>query len=288
MARRTGSADLPLHGGRVPPWLAERMASLGAIICQAIVHHYGRDEFLQRPVASLLVPVVRRRDGHGLAFVRHHHERHRRPEARTGAAAGRTRHPCLRRTRQALAQDAGRADRARRSHRPRCAGPDARQPPRRQSRQRRRAGRLRSLSARFFRHRRRPLDRRAAGHERRQAPGAPLPLAFRRRCPSFVEEPHSAIDGPSAGRHRQSDRPARGRSRAGAARPAGEPRPRSHRRRICGAVGRHRAERSRELPHLVMPAHHDVRSSDVFTRRLHGTLAAAAERGPGRLSRSCC
>jgi len=29
-----------------------------------------------------------------------------------------------------------------------------------------------------------------------------------------------------------------------------------------------------------MPTHHDVRSSDVFTRRLHGTLAAAAERGP--------
>ena len=29
-----------------------------------------------------------------------------------------------------------------------------------------------------------------------------------------------------------------------------------------------------------MPAHHDVRASDVFTRRLHGTLAAAAERGP--------
>src|SRR3984893_11788658 len=48
MVRRTGSADLPLHGGRVPPWLAERMASLGAIVCQAIVHHYGRDEFLQR------------------------------------------------------------------------------------------------------------------------------------------------------------------------------------------------------------------------------------------------
>ena len=34
------------------------------------------------------------------------------------------------------------------------------------------------------------------------------------------------------------------------------------------------------LPYLIMPAHHDVRSSDVFTRRLHGTLAAAAERGP--------
>src|ERR1700694_2406442 len=48
MARRSGSADLPLHGGRVPPWLAARMASLGAIVCQAIVHHYGRDEFLRR------------------------------------------------------------------------------------------------------------------------------------------------------------------------------------------------------------------------------------------------
>src|SRR6059058_3873288 len=48
MARRTGSADLPLHGGRVPSWLAARMASLGAIVCQAIVHRYGRDEFLRR------------------------------------------------------------------------------------------------------------------------------------------------------------------------------------------------------------------------------------------------
>jgi uncharacterized protein len=37
MAKRSGSADLPLHGGRVP-----------AVITQAIVHHYGRDEFLQR------------------------------------------------------------------------------------------------------------------------------------------------------------------------------------------------------------------------------------------------
>jgi hypothetical protein len=40
MARRTGSADLPLHGGRVPPWLATRMS---ADITQTIVHHYGRE-----------------------------------------------------------------------------------------------------------------------------------------------------------------------------------------------------------------------------------------------------
>ena len=48
MANRSGTAILPLHGGRVPPWLATRMSSLGAVIAQAIVHHYGRDEFLRR------------------------------------------------------------------------------------------------------------------------------------------------------------------------------------------------------------------------------------------------
>lgn len=48
MAQRSGSADLPLHGGRVPAWLAERMAKLGAVICQAIVEEYGRDELLAR------------------------------------------------------------------------------------------------------------------------------------------------------------------------------------------------------------------------------------------------
>ena len=34
------------------------------------------------------------------------------------------------------------------------------------------------------------------------------------------------------------------------------------------------------LPHLVMPDHHDVRSGDVILRRLHGTLAAAADAAP--------
>jgi len=48
MSRRSGSADLPLHGGHVPKWLADRMTRLGALIAEAIVHHYGRDEFLRR------------------------------------------------------------------------------------------------------------------------------------------------------------------------------------------------------------------------------------------------
>jgi hypothetical protein len=38
--------------------------------------------------------------------------------------------------------------------------------------------------------------------------------------------------------------------------------------------------RARELPHLCLPAHHDVTAGDVVLRRLHGALAAAADRGP--------
>jgi hypothetical protein len=48
LAARAGTADLPLHGGLVPKWLAERMTRLGAVICEAIVHHYGRDELIRR------------------------------------------------------------------------------------------------------------------------------------------------------------------------------------------------------------------------------------------------
>src|SRR5260370_38499295 len=48
MARKAGSADLPLHSGHVPRWLSDRMMRLGAVITHAIVHHYGRDEFLRR------------------------------------------------------------------------------------------------------------------------------------------------------------------------------------------------------------------------------------------------
>jgi hypothetical protein len=48
MAHRAGSADLPLHGGRVPKWLGDRMTRLGTVITQAIAHEYGRDELLRR------------------------------------------------------------------------------------------------------------------------------------------------------------------------------------------------------------------------------------------------
>src|SRR6202158_1016535 len=48
MVRRAGSAALPLHSGRVPRWLGERMTRLGAVITEAIVLEYGRDELLRR------------------------------------------------------------------------------------------------------------------------------------------------------------------------------------------------------------------------------------------------
>ncbi|MGZ8451940.1 MAG: DUF763 domain-containing protein [Candidatus Binatia bacterium] len=46
--KRSGTADLPLHGGRVPLWLAERMTKLGTAITEAIIHHYGSSAFLSR------------------------------------------------------------------------------------------------------------------------------------------------------------------------------------------------------------------------------------------------
>jgi hypothetical protein len=46
--KRSGTADLPLHGGRVPPWLADRMTKLGAAIVESILLHYGHSEFLSR------------------------------------------------------------------------------------------------------------------------------------------------------------------------------------------------------------------------------------------------
>ena len=46
--KRSGSADLPLHGGKVPYWLSKRMAELGGAITESIVQEYGRSAFLSR------------------------------------------------------------------------------------------------------------------------------------------------------------------------------------------------------------------------------------------------
>ena len=46
--KRSGYADLPLHYGKVPPWLAERMAKLGGAIVEALIIEYGKSEVVKR------------------------------------------------------------------------------------------------------------------------------------------------------------------------------------------------------------------------------------------------
>ena len=100
---------------------------------------------------------------------------------------------------------------------------------------------------------------------------------------SFVDEPHAAIEGQARATSSTSPTTVRNRS----ALPARAPRrvgPRRHRSRavennpfLCNG-----ADRSGEplLPHLHLPAHHDVRPGDLVETRLYGNLAAAADRGP--------
>jgi hypothetical protein len=102
---------------------------------------------------------------------------------------------------------------------------------------------------------------------------------------SFVDEPHAAIEGPGRGEivnltdHRAE--PSRriqlellaslgpdGITRELSKLEAHDPRP---------VMSPHLPQSL--LPHLDLPEHHDVRASDVVARRLHGNLAAAADRG---------
>jgi hypothetical protein len=103
---------------------------------------------------------------------------------------------------------------------------------------------------------------------------------------SFVEEPHAAIDGLGQGQIiNLTDRRAAAsrRMQLEALQSLG---PNGIARELRGVEAREQEPtRSRGteqplLPHLVLPAHHEVRVSDVFERRLPGTLAAAADCGP--------
>jgi uncharacterized protein len=95
---------------------------------------------------------------------------------------------------------------------------------------------------------------------------------------SFVDEPHSAIDGPVQGEIVNLTDKRAENSRIAQLELLTDIGPDRIVSELAALSDKARAQAI--LPHLVMPAHHDVRSSDVFTRRLHATLAAAAERGP--------
>jgi hypothetical protein len=95
---------------------------------------------------------------------------------------------------------------------------------------------------------------------------------------SFVDEPHSAIDGPAQGEIINLTDHRADMSRAAQLDLLTALGPDRIIDELAAIDGKQPAQGL--LPHLVMPAHHDIRSGDVFTRRLHGTLAAAVERGP--------
>ena len=277
MTRRTGSADLPLHSGRVPPWLAERMASLGAIITQAVVHHYGRDEFLQRlshPFWFQSFGAVMGMDWHssgittsvigalkrGLAPLQ--------GELGIYVCGGRGKHS--RRTPDELAAIGERT------------GIDGQA----LTRASRLVAKVDSAAVQdgfelylhgFFvtADGKWTVVQQGMNGDKRQARRYHWHSESVR---SFVDEPHSAIDGPVQGQiinltdHRAEQSRRVQLELLSALGPDGIA------REYAALSGQ--LSPQPELPHLVMPARHDVRSSDVFTRRLHGTLAAAAERGP--------
>src|SRR3569623_1351061 len=98
---------------------------------------------------------------------------------------------------------------------------------------------------------------------------------------SFVDDPHSAIEGRRQGTIVNLDDKRAERSRTAqlallqAIGPDG----------IAAELARRTPQDvavpvQPQLPHLVMPGRHDVRAEDIVPRRLYAALAAAADRGP--------
>lgn len=279
MARRAGSADLPLHGGRVPKWLGERMTRLGAVISQAIILEYGRDELLRRlahPFWFQCFGAVMGMDWHSSGITTSVIGALKRGLAPLSGELGI--HVC-----------GGRGNHSRRTPGELVAigdrvGID---------------GAALATTSRLVA----KVDSAAVqdgfdlylhgfivaddGHwvvvqqgmngERRQARRYHwLSEGLR----SFVEEPHAAIDGIEQGvivnlTDRRADA-----SRQRQLELLGEVGPDGVVRELARLAEAARPPAQPSLPHLIMPAHHDVRPEDIVSRRLHANLAAAAERGP--------
>jgi hypothetical protein len=98
---------------------------------------------------------------------------------------------------------------------------------------------------------------------------------------SFVDAPHAAIEGHAQGEiinltdRRAADSRGKQIELLGSLGPDG-----ITRELASLGAGKAQPPAQASLPFLTMPAHHDVRAEDIHLRRLHGNLAAAAERGP--------
>jgi hypothetical protein len=281
-ARRSGSADLPLHGGRVPRWLGERMTRLGAVIAEAIVIEYGRDEFLRRlahPFWFQSFGAVMGMDWHSSGI--------------TTSVIG-----ALKRGLNPLSGELG-------LHVCGGRGAHSRQTPHELVAIGDRVGfdgEALATASRLVA----KVDSAAVqdGFDLylhgfivaddgcwvvvQQGMNGDTRQARRYHwlsegLKSFVEEPHSAIDGEGQGvivnltdaraelsRRKQIDL-------------LSDLGPDGIERQISQLEGGAKAPEpplQPFLPHLIMPAHHDVRAEDIVARRLHAGLAAAADRGP--------
>jgi hypothetical protein len=283
LAQRAGKADLPLHGGRVPRWLGDRMTRLGAVITEAIVQQYGRDELFRRlanPFWFQSFGAVMGMDWHSSGI--------------TTSVLG-----ALKRGLTPLSGELG-------IHV--CGG--------RGAQSRKTPGELLDIGDRvgidgaslatksrliakvdsaavqdgfdLYLHGFIVADdgkwvviQQGMNGERRQARRYHW---LSEGLTSFLDSPHAAIEGREQGEIiNLADRRAE--------------RSRSEQLDLLASIGpdgiirefnalERQAEANSEpdiqpmLPYLIMPAHHEVREEDVNMRRLHGNLAAAADRGP--------
>jgi hypothetical protein len=283
MASRSGSADLPLHGGRVPRWLADRMTRLGAVICEAIVQEYGRDELLRRlahPFWFQAFGAVMGMDWHSSGITTSVIGALKRGLAPLSGELGL--HVCGGRgkhSRETPAELTVIADRIGLDGVALVTASKL-------------VAKVDSAAVQdgfdLYLHGfivaddgRWVVVQQGMNGDRRQARRYHwLSDGLR----SFVDQPHAAIDGPRQGVIANLTDHRAAASRLGQLDLLSTLGPDRIEREFIKLEGTERPIAQPMLPHLVMPAHHDVRAKDVNSSRLHATLAAAATRGPADFS----
>jgi hypothetical protein len=287
MQQRTGTANLPLHGGHVPAWLSSRMAALGRVIAEAIVHEYGRDEFLRRlahpfwfqsfgavmgmdwhssgittsVVGALkrgLTPIQRELGIYVCGGKGAHSRRTPLELASIGDATGIDAAPLIRSSRLVAKIDSAAVQ----------DGFDL------------------YLHAFFAT---------VEGHWCVVQQGMNDRIGEARRyhwqsegLAGFFESPHAAIEGRNVGAivNLADARAQRSRAaelelvRQGPDQTISILRRYRHSGNLALSLFPETEILTEPLPHLQLPHHHEVRASDVMLKRLHGTLAAAADLGP--------
>jgi hypothetical protein len=285
--QRTGTANLPLHGGHVPAWLSSRMAALGRVIAEAIVHEYGRDEFLRRlahpfwfqsfgavmgmdwhssgittsVVGALkrgLTPIQRELGIYVCGGKGAHSRRTPLELGSIGDATGIDAAPLIRSSRLVAKIDSAAVQ----------DGFDL------------------YLHAFFAT---------VEGHWCVVQQGMNDRIGEARRyhwqsegLAGFFESPHAAIEGRNVGAivNLADARAQRSRAaelelvRQGPDQTISILRRYRHSGNLALSLFPETEILTEPLPHLQLPHHHEVRASDVMLKRLHGTLAAAADLGP--------